>query len=227
MPRPMIERGLALWGPIFTQYFGQTEAPLAIAVLDADRHVGPDAPLGSCGQPAVDVDVRLVNEAGDEVMPGEIGEVAVRGAIVHAGYRNAPELDAPLRLGDGFMRTRDLGRFDERGFLYLVDRTSDMIVTGGYNVYPREVEDVLLAHPAVAECAVVAAPDATWVEAVAAFVVLRPNVNVTDAELQGFVRARLAAYKVPKRVERCATLPKSAVGKILRRALRDPLWGRG
>jgi fatty-acyl-CoA synthase len=227
MPRPMIEAGLALWGPIFTQYYGQTEAPLMIAVLDAERHVGPDAPLGACGQPAVDVDVRLVDEAGHEVAAGEIGEVAVRGPIVHAGYRNAPELNAQVRLGGGFMRTRDLGRFDERGFLHLVDRTSDMIVTGGYNVYPREVEDALLAHPAIAECAVVAAPDDKWVEAVAAFVVLRPDAGVSDAQLQDFVRARLAGYKVPKRIERCATLPKSAVGKILRRALRDPLWGRG
>jgi len=227
MPRPTIEAGLALWGPIFTQYYGQTEAPLAIAVLDAERHVGPDAPLGSCGQPAVDVDVRLIDEAGAEVAPGEVGEVAVRGPIVHSGYRNAPELNAQVRLADGFVRTRDLGRFDERGFLHLVDRTSDMIITGGYNVYPREVEDVLLGHPAVAECAVVAAPDAKWVEAVAAFVVLRAAAHVTDAELQDFVRARLAAYKVPRRIERCEMLPKSAVGKVLRRALRDSLWGRG
>jgi fatty-acyl-CoA synthase len=226
MPRPMIEAALALWGPVFTQYFGQTEAPVAIAVLEAETHVARDAPLGSCGQSAVDVDVRIVNDDGDAVAPGEIGEIAVRGPIVHAGYWNAPELDAEMRFGDGFMRTRDLGRFDERGFLYLVDRTSDMIITGGYNVYPREVEDALLAHPAVAECAVVAAPDEKWVEAVAAFIVLRPAAQVTDNALQEFLRARLAAYKVPRRIERRAALPKSAVGKILRRALRDPLWGR-
>jgi fatty-acyl-CoA synthase len=224
MPRPVIEAGLEAWGPIFTQYYGQTEAPLAMTALAPEDHIGPDAPLGSCGQPSVDVDLKLVDEAGEEVAKGEIGEIAVRGGIVHVGYRNAPDLDRATRLPDGFLRTRDLGRFDERGFLHLVDRTSDMIVTGGYNVYPREVEDALAAHPAVFECAAVGAPDDKWVEAVVAFVVVKPGVAVGDGELLAFVRDRLAGYKVPKRIERLEMLPKSPVGKILRRALREPLW---
>ena len=113
---------------------------------------------------------------------------------------------------------------DERGYYFLVDRRSDMIISGGYNVYPREVEDALAAHPAVAECAVVGAPDPTWVEAVTAFVSLVPGAEVTEAELQQTVRDTLAGYKVPKKIVFTDAIPKSAVGKILRRALRDPLW---
>ncbi len=224
MPASTLRTAMSLWGPIFTQYYGQTEAPLAITVLDAADHVGDDAPLDSCGQPAVDAEVLLLDDDGKAVATGEVGEIAVRAPFTHIGYLNAPELDAGARTADGFLRTRDVGRFDERGYLYLVDRTSDMIITGGYNVYPREVEDALLAHPAIVEAVVVGAPDETWVEAVTAFVVVRPGTEVTDDELRQVVRDRLAAYKVPKRIERLDAIPKSAVGKLLRRAVRDPLW---
>jgi acyl-CoA synthetase (AMP-forming)/AMP-acid ligase II len=206
MPRPVIEEAMAAWGPIFSQYYGQTEAPLCLSVLPAADHVGPDAPLGSCGHPSVDAEIRLIDEHGADVADGEPGEIAVRAPFTMAGYLNAPELNATTFLGDGWLRTRD------------------MIVSGAYNVYPREVEDALHSHPAVAECAVVGAPDERWVEAVVAFVVPRPGVTVTGAELTAHVRARLAGYKVPKRVEFVSSIPKSGVGKILRRALRDPLW---
>jgi acyl-CoA synthetase (AMP-forming)/AMP-acid ligase II len=166
----------------------------------------------------------LVDEKGNDVAPGDAGEIAVRAPFIMAGYFNAPDLNASTFLPGGWVRTRDVGRFDDEGYLYLVDRTSDMIVTGGYNVYPREVEDALLAHPAVYECAVVSAPHEKWVEAVTAFVVLRSGAQVTEAELIEFVRDRLAAYKVPKSVCFIDRIPKSPVGKILRRALRDPLW---
>jgi fatty-acyl-CoA synthase len=224
MPRPVIEAAMEEWGPVFTQYYGQTEAPLCMSVLAAEDHVGPDAPLGSCGQPAVDAEIRLVDEKGEDVPPGQPGEVAVRAPFTMAGYLGAPELNAETFLTDGWLRTRDVARFDDRGFMYLVDRTSDMIVTGAYNVYPREVEDALHAHPAVSECAVVGAPDERWVEAVVAFVVRRPGSTVTGPELTEHVRTRLAAYKIPKRVEFVDAIPKSAVGKVLRRELRDPLW---
>jgi acyl-CoA synthetase (AMP-forming)/AMP-acid ligase II len=224
MPRPVIEEAMAAWGPIFSQYYGQTEAPLCLSVLAAQDHVGPDAPLGSCGQPAVDAEIRFIGEDGADVEPGQPGEVAVRAPFAMAGYLNAPELNASTFLGDGWLRTRDVARLDDRGFMYLVDRTSDMIVSGAYNVYPREVEDALHAHPAVAECAVVGAPDERWVEAVVAFVVRRPGAEVTEAELTGHVRTLIAGYKVPKRIEFVAAIPKSGVGKILRRELRDPLW---
>ena len=140
------------------------------------------------------------------------------------GYFNAPDLNAATFVEGGWLRTRDVGRFDEDGYLYLVDRTSDMIITGGYNVYPREVEDALMAHPAVFECAVVGAPHEKWVESVTAFVVLRSGVDASEEELIEFARERLATYKVPKSVRFIEQIPKSAVGKLLRRALRDPLW---
>jgi acyl-CoA synthetase (AMP-forming)/AMP-acid ligase II len=142
------------------------------------------------------------------------------------GYFNAPDLNAATFIEGGWLRTRDVGRFDEDGFLYLLDRTSDMIITGGYNVYPREVEDALMSHPSVLECAVVGAPHEKWVEAVTAFVVLRQSKKVSEDELIEFTRERLASYKVPKSVRFIEQIPKSAVGKVLRRALRDPLWGQ-
>ena len=225
MPRPVLERAIDAWGPIFTQYYGQTEAPLCITVLDQRDHL--DASLsGSCGYPSVDAEDRLVTEEGRLAGVGEIGELQVRAPFVMAGYYRANELNAEM-MSDGWLRTRDMARRDQRGYLYLVDRRSDMIVTGGYNVYPREVEDVLLDHPAVAECAVVAAPDPTWVEAVVAYVVFQPGGTASEDDLRTFVRERLAGYKVPKRVMVLTEIPKSAVGKVLRRALRDPLWVSG
>ncbi len=223
MPRPVILEAIDRWGPIFTQYYGQTEAPLALTVLSPEDHFGADAPLSACGQVSVDVSLKLVSEDGDAVGIGEPGEIAVAGPMVHAGYLDAPELDRETGLADGYLRTRDIGRFDERGFLHLVDRSSDMIVTGGYNVYPREVEDVLLDHPQVLECAVVGAPDPKWVETVCAFIVPAAGAGLTRQEIDGWVRQRLAPHKVPRRIEWTGSLPKSAVGKVLRRELRDRL----
>ena len=224
MPLPVIKRAIELWGPRFVQYYGQTEAPLFITRLDKEEHMGPERRLLACGRPSVDCEIRLIDAKGEDVPQGEQGEIALRAPFVMAGYLNAPDLNASTFVEGGWLRTRDVGRFDEEGYLYLVDRTSDMIITGGYNVYPREVEDALMAHPAVLECAVVGAPDEKWVEAVTAFVVLRSGQPVTEDELIEFTRERLASYKVPKSVRFIEQVPKSAVGKILRRALRDPLW---
>jgi acyl-CoA synthetase (AMP-forming)/AMP-acid ligase II len=223
MPRALIERALGLWGRKFVQYYGQTEAPLAMACLPREDHRLDDPErLLSCGRPAIDCEMRLVGEDGTEVPAGEPGEIAVRAPFTMAGYLDADELNAATFLPGGWMRTRDVGRFDEAGYLYLIDRTSDMIVTGGYNVYPREVEDVLAAHPAVREAAVVGIPDDKWVEAVTAFVTLR--AEATEAELLAHAREGLAGYKVPKSVRVIDDIPKSAVGKPLRRKLREPFW---
>jgi len=226
MPLPVIKRALELWGPRFIQYYGQTEAPLFITRLDQDDHVrtGADHRLLACGRPSVDCEIRLVDDKGDDVPAGEQGEIALRAPFAMKGYFNAPDLNAAMFIEGGWLRTRDVGRFDEEGYLYLVDRTSDMIITGGYNVYPREVEDALMAHPAVFECAVVGAPHEKWVEAVTAFVVLLSGARASEDELIEFTRERLASYKVPKSVRFIEQIPKSAVGKLLRRALRDPLW---
>ena len=222
IPRPLLERAIALWGrERFWQYYGQTEWPLAITVLRPEDHVGEL--LGACGKPSVEVEIRLIDEHGNDVAPGASGEIAVRGPSTMAGYYNAPALNAETFLPGGWLRTRDIGVFDARGFLHLKDRTSDMIVTGGYNVYPREIEDALSSHPAVAECAVVGLKDPKWVEAVTAVVALKPGHAASEQELIAFVSARVASYKSPRRVIFVDAIPKTAVGKLNRKALRDSL----
>ncbi len=223
MPRPVLRQALDFWGPRLVQYYGQTEAPLCLTVLDKDDHTDP-ALWASCGHPTVDAEVELTDENGDVVPEGQVGEIRVRAPFAMSGYTNASDLNDEMLAPGGWIRTRDMARRDDRGYLYLVDRRSDMIVTRGYNVYPREVEDALRTHPAVAEVAVVGAPDDKWVEAVTAFVAVIPGAEVTEAELQHVAGDRLARYKVPKSVVFVDDIPKSAVGKVLRRALRDPLW---
>jgi acyl-CoA synthetase (AMP-forming)/AMP-acid ligase II len=222
MPRPVIDKAMALWGrERFWQYYGQTECPLTIAVLRPEDH--DDALLGSCGKPAIEVEIRLVDEAGNDVPAGEPGEIAVRAPSMMAGYHNAPALNKEMFMAGGWLRTRDVGQFDSRGFLHLKDRTSDMIITGGYNVYPREIEDVLMTHPAVAECAVIGRKDPQWVEAVTAAVALKPGQQADEAELIAFVAERVASYKKPRQVIFVDAIPKTAVGKLNRKALRETL----
>ncbi|OLR93361.1 class I adenylate-forming enzyme family protein [Actinokineospora bangkokensis] len=224
MPRRTIQRAVAAWGrERFWQFYGQTEVPLCIAVLRPEDHV--EGRLGSCGQVAADVDLRLVDADGDDVAPGEPGEVVVRGPSAAIGYLDAPELTA-AGFRDGWVHTRDVGVLDEDGFLHLRDRTSDMIISGGYNVYPREVEDALLDHPAVREAAVVGTPDEHWVEAVTAVVVVAPGVAADDdlrAELVAHVAERIASYKKPRVVHFRDAIPKTTIGKLDRRALRAQL----
>jgi acyl-CoA synthetase (AMP-forming)/AMP-acid ligase II len=226
MPRPVISRALDLWGPRFLQYYGQTEAPLFITHLRAEDHIGAgaEARLLACGRPSEDCEIRLVDADGNDVAPGESGEIALRAPFQMKGYLDEPELNAATFLPGGFMRTRDVGRFDDDDYLFLVDRTSDMIVSGGYNVYPREVEDVVAAHPGVREVVVVGIPDDKWGEAVAAFVALKPGASADEAGIIAFAREKLAGYKVPKSVRFIDEVPKSPVGKLLRRAVRDPFW---
>jgi len=222
MPRAVIDRAMAHFGQHrFWQYYGQTEAPLCLAVLRPEDHVGDL--LGACGRPSPDVEIRLVDADGAPVPQGEPGEILVRGPMSVAGYFNAPELTAETFDADGWAHTRDVGVFDDRGFLHLRDRTSDMIISGGYNVYPREVEDALLTHPMVLECAVVGAPDPKWVEAVTAFVVLRAGATATEAELIAHVAGQVASYKKPHRVLFADAIPKTAVGKLDRKSLRARL----
>jgi acyl-CoA synthetase (AMP-forming)/AMP-acid ligase II len=217
MPRPLIERALAALGPRFVQFYGQTEAPLAIAALGKEDHLDTRR-LGACGRPARDVELRV------DAPLGQPGEVLLRAPFRMVGYHDEPELNAETITPDGWLRTRDVGRFDEDGYLTLVDRTSDMIVTGGYNVYPKEVEDTLLTHPAVRDAVVIGVPDPKWGEAVLAFVVLRSGATAEPEALRFHCQERLARYKSPKEVRFLDAVPTSAVGKPLRRALRDPFW---
>lgn len=222
MPPKLLERAMDAWGSHrFWQYYGQTEAPLCIAVLrPEDQRL---ALSGVAGVPCPDVELRILTADGDTAPNGVVGEIAVRTASAVDGYHDAPTLTASTFAADGWVRTRDIGVLDERGFLTLKDRTSDMIVTGGYNVYPLEVENALSAHPQVRECCVVGIPDDRWVEAVVAAVVLRGDGDTTEAELQEFVGTTLASYKKPKRIVFVSTIPKTAVGKLNRRVLREEL----
>ncbi|MCZ7528341.1 MAG: long-chain-fatty-acid--CoA ligase [Acidimicrobiia bacterium] len=203
-------------------YYGATEtAPMATALCHEERML--DRPRGrSCGQPAPGVEVRVVDPTGREVAPGQVGEVVVRGPNVMLGYWRDPE-QTRLALRDGWYHTGDLGHRDREGFLFLVDRLKDMIVTGGENVYSTEVEDVLHGHPEVVEAAVFGVPDGRWGEAVHAVVVARGDV--APGELIAHCREHLAGYKVPKAVElRREPLPRSGPGKVLKRVLREPYW---
>lgn len=225
MPAPLMERALAFFGPKLVQYYGQTEAPLAITALSKADHAQEVAHRRmGCGFPTVDCEVRLIDEAGAPVPQGDPGEIVIRAPFMMKGYYDAPELNAHHFLPGGWLRTRDVGRFDADGCLYLVDRVSEMIVTGGYNVYPKEVEDALGAHPAVGGAVVVGLPDDKWGEVVTGFVVLRDGPGVAPDELIAFARERLAGYKVPKDIRFIDAIPMSAVGKPLRRAIRDPYW---
>jgi long-chain acyl-CoA synthetase len=206
----------------FIHLYGATEtAPLATALVNEERHLD-DERSRSCGQPVVGNAVRTVDTEGAVVAPGTVGEVCVRGPNVMAGYWNKPEQTADV-VRDGWYHTGDLGRLDDEGYLFLVDRAKDMIVTGGENVYSTEVEQALMTHEAVLECAVFGIPDETWGEAVAAVAVTRSPV--TPEELRRHCRDLIASFKVPKRIDVIdEPLPKSAAGKILKRELREPFW---
>jgi acyl-CoA synthetase (AMP-forming)/AMP-acid ligase II len=224
MPRPVLEKALDLWGPVFVQYYGQTEAPLAICTLGKQDHQGASPErLLSCGRPSVECEIRLIDEEGCDAAPGAPGEIVLRAPFAMKGYADAA-LNAEAFLPGGWLRTRDVGRFDDEGYLTLVDRTSDMIVSGGYNIYPREVEDVLGAHRSVAQVAVVGLPDEIWGEAVTAFVVPHAGEAADEAALIAHAHAHLAGYKAPKAVRFVDSIPLSPVGKPLRRALREPFW---
>ncbi|SEE15526.1 long-chain fatty acid--CoA ligase [Streptomyces sp. TLI_105] len=183
----------------------------------------PDRPrkAGSIGTPIRDVEVRLLDDKGQDVAPGGIGELAVRGPNVMKGYWNRPE-ETEAAVPDGWLRTGDLARADEDGYLYIVDRKKDMIIRGGYNVYPREIEEVLHEHPAVALAAVVGIPHAELGEEVAAAIVLRPGAQVLPDELREYVKERVAAYKYPRRVWLVDALPLGPSGKILKREITVP-----
>jgi long-chain acyl-CoA synthetase len=207
---------------MMTMYGATETAPLVTALPGLHRLL--DAPQAhSCGRPLIGVEARVVDpEARTPLAVGEVGEVAVRGPNVMLGYWEKPEQTDAV-LVDGWYHTGDLGRLDADGYLYLVDRAKDMIVSGGENVYSTEVEDVLYRHPAVREAAVFGVPDPRWGEAVHAVVV--PRSAVTEEELIAHCRESIAGYKVPKRIElRDEPLPKSGAGKLLKRELRAPYW---
>ncbi|MFF9504912.1 long-chain fatty acid--CoA ligase [Streptomyces sp. NPDC014656] len=208
-----LDRGLA-----FSQGYGMTEASPGILFLDREQ---TSAKAGSAGVPHFFTDTRVVLPDGSEAGPGERGEILVQGRHVMTGYWNRPE-DTEAAFTDGrWLRTGDIARIDDEGFAYIVDRAKDMFVSGGENVYPAEVEDVLLTHPAVAECAVIGVPDPVWGEVGRAVVVLRPGTHADQDDILGHLAGRLAKYKIPRSLVVTEALPRTASGKIIKHAVRD------
>jgi acyl-CoA synthetase (AMP-forming)/AMP-acid ligase II len=223
-----MKRAVEAFGPVLVQIYGQGEAPMTISYLRRQEHITHGDPvaerrLASAGIARTDVEVRIIDDNDRELAAGAIGEIAARGSVVMAGYWNRPEATAETLRG-GWLHTGDVGMMDEQGYLYLLDRKKDLIISGGNNIYPREIEEVLLEHPAVYEVAVIGVPDPLWGESVKAIVALRPGMAVTGEELISFCTGHLASYKKPRTVEFIAELPKNAYGKILKRELREQYW---
>lgn len=215
------------WGPIFFQFFGQTEAPMVLTHLKKGEHeLSKPERLASCGRPVPWMHLALLGPNDEPVGPGDPGEICVRGPLVMHGYKGLPDETAEA-LSSGWLHTGDVGRFDDDGYLYIVDRTKDMIISGGFNVFPREVEDVLSSHPAVSMAMVVGVPDPKWGEAVKAVVVLQPDAAPSEeltAELQQMVRTAKGPHQAPKSIDYVDTLPLTPVGKPDKKAVRARYW---
>jgi fatty-acyl-CoA synthase len=215
-----LEEGLRRIGPVFSQLYGQTECYPATVLRKADHDPARPALFSSCGFPVANVDVRLLDDEGGALPQGASGEICLRSPFVMEAYWKQPELTAET-LKHGWLHTGDIGRFDEQGYLYIVDRKKDMVVSGGFNVYPREVEDALTTHPAVAMAAVVGLPDPKWGEAVTAIIVLRPDAAATEDELIAHVKGLKGSLLAPKRVFFADGLTTTSVGKVDKKALRE------
>jgi acyl-CoA synthetase (AMP-forming)/AMP-acid ligase II len=210
------------FGCRFIQMFGMTETNAAGTILSCDDH-RPEL-LRSCGQAWPTHEVRIAGEDGEEVAIGEVGEIQIRGPAVMAGYWNRPEATAETITPEGWLKTGDAGYRDARGYFFVYDRVKDMIVSGGENVYPAEVENAILGCPGVADAAVIGVPDAAWGEAVKAIVVLKPGAEPDAAAIIAWTRSKIAGYKTPKSVDFIDVLPRNATNKVLRRVLREPYW---
>ena len=211
MSASRLEEALTKIGPVLGQLFGQSEAPMMISTLAPSDHFHDDGSLAterlsSAGRPTPLTTVAIMDDEGHLLGPGQRGEIVARGPLVMAGYYKNPQASAEASR-HGWHHTGDIGYLDEDNYLFIVDRAKDMIITGGFNVYSAEVEQVLLAHPAVQDCAVIGLPDEKWGERVTAVVQLRPGQTVTEAEVRSFVKERLGSVKAPKQVEVWPTCP--------------------
>jgi acyl-CoA synthetase (AMP-forming)/AMP-acid ligase II len=228
MPAERLRTALQIFPCEFVQWYGMTEAYPAVTQISS-RELEFDGPpdvarrILSCGRQSVGVQVRVLNENGQDVRPGELGEIVIKGPNVTLGYWKRPEAAAEA-LRDGWMHSGDGATVDEAGYIYLVDRLKDMIISGGENVYSTEVENVLYLHPAVLECAVIGIPDDHWGERVHAVVALRPDASATPQEIIDFARSRIAHFKCPRSLDLVSALPKTGSGKIQKAALREPFW---
>lgn len=226
MPTERIERLQAVFGNVLIQGYGMTEVSSIAAYLDKQDHLdakGDRARLNSCGRSAFGTELRVVDEDDKDVKTGEIGEIVFRGPQVMTGYWNDPEKSAET-MRNGWMHSGDMATMDERGYLTIVDRKKDLIISGGANISSREVEEVIYWHPAVREAGVVGKPDEEWGEVPHAFVSLHVGQSVTPEELVAFCRERLSGYKCPRTIEIVEELPKNGLGKILKSDLRSQFW---
>jgi long-chain acyl-CoA synthetase len=214
MPAEIVRRWVDAFGIPIHEAYGMTEAASCVTFNHLFRHK-----IGSIGMPAGVIEVKLVDSRGNEVKQGDQGEIIIRGPNIMKCYFEQPQ-ETALALKDGWLYSGDVGVFDQEGYLYIVDRIKDIIITGGENVYPKEVEDTLHQHKAVNECGVVGFPDREYGEAVTAFVTVKPGMTVDESALIAFCKENMARYKVPKKVHLVADLPKTPQGKILRRELR-------
>lgn len=231
MPVELLKKSMKTFGRFgcgFCQQYGATETGPLTTILLPEDHVVEGSPekvgrLASAGRPVLDYMVRVVDPQGQDVAQGQVGEIIVKGQAMMKGYWQMPEATAE-RVRAGWLYTGDMGYLDAQGYVFIVDRKNDLIISGGKNIYPREVEEVLYQHPAVLEATVVGVPDDYWGEAVRAVVVLKQGQEATAKEIIDFCGQHLAGYKKPKTVEMWQELPKSASGKLLRRKVRDQYW---
>lgn len=219
----VLTRAQKLFGCGFTQLYGLTETVGAGTALDAAGHDPTRGKLRSCGKPYPGFEIRVVGSDGEVVPQGGVGEIEIRSGAVMKGYWGKPQATAKA-IVERWFRTGDAGYFDEEGYLYIHDRVKDMIVSGAENIYPAEVENALMGHPAIADVAVIGVPDDKWGEAVKACVVLHPGRTTSADELLAFCKTRIASYKSPKSIDFLEMLPRNPSGKVLRRELREPFW---
>lgn len=222
IPVPVLRRAISLFGCQFEQGYGLTETVGPVAMLRPEDHLEDDK-LKSCGKPVPGMDARVVDNNLDELPAGQVGEILIAGPQLMKGYWQKPE-DTQRTITGRWLHTGDAGYFDDDGYLYIHDRVKDMIISGGENVYPAEVESALAGLEGVADVAVIGVPDEKWGETVKAIIVTRPGFTLTESAVIAYARDRIAGYKCPKSVDFAETIPRNAAGKILKRVLRKPYW---
>ncbi len=225
MPVKLLKQAMNRFECRFVQMYGQTETGPCTTMLKPEDHVleGSEnqmARLASAGRVVLDYEIRIVDREGHDVSPGQVGEIIVRSEAMTAGYWNLPE-ETARTIRKGWLYTGDFGRFDDEGYIFIVDRKHDLIISGGKNIYPREIEEVLYTHEAVSEAAVIGVPDDYWGESVKAFIVLKEGMSATEDEIIDLCKRTIASYKKPRSVAFVQQLPKSPTGKILKRVIRD------
>ena len=224
IPAALLKECIEVFKCGFVQMYGMTETTGTIVALPPEDHVEGLERMRSAGKALPGVELAILDVNGNRLPPGEVGEIATRSGSNMAGYWNLPEATARTLGKDGWLRTGDAGYMDKDGYLYIHDRIKDMIISGGENIYPAEVESAICDHPDVAEVAVIGVPDDKWGEAVKAIVVMKQGKQATASDIINFTRERIAGFKTPKSVEFIEALPRNPSGKILRRHLRDPYW---